>query len=58
MKRSQAYYKFKQSIKLLKEVNNPLSSFLFYIGVKDTVVIKSKKIGLFKLDSNQRDICN
>lgn len=58
MKRSQAYYKFKQSIKLLKEVNNPLSSFLFYIGVKDTVVIKSKKIGLFKFDSNQRDICH
>ena len=58
MKRSQAYYKFKQSIKLLKEVNNPLSSFLFYIGVKDTIVIKSKKIGLFKFDSNQRDLCH
>ena len=58
MKRSQAYYEFKQAIKLLKELYNPISSFLYYIGVKDNVIVKSKKIGSFKFDSSQRDLCH
>lgn len=45
-------------MRLLKEVSNPVSSFLFYIGVKDNIIVKTKKIGSFKFNSSQRDICH
>ena len=58
MKKSYVFYKLKQSLRLLKEVKNPLSSFLFYVGLKGSVTVKSKKVGSFDFDSTQRDLCH
>lgn len=58
MKRSYIFYKFKQSARLLKEVKNPISSFLFYIGIKKNCTVKTKKIGSYTFNSTQHDICH
>ena len=58
MRKNFNYYKLKQSLMLLKELENPISSFMYYIGIKDTVTVKTKKIGSYDFDSSNRDLCH
>lgn len=58
MNMENCYYRFKLSVQLLKELKNPISTLLYFIGLKKTVTVKSKKLGPFEFNSNQKSICN
>lgn len=56
MKRNQFIYKVKMAFRFIKEVKNPVSSFMYYFGLKNEVTVKTKRIGHISLNSNQKHL--
>lgn len=58
MKFSYLLLRTKQALKIFAEVKNPISSFLFYMGFKDSITVKTRKLGPFTFNSTQKKLYN
>lgn len=56
MNKSSQFYKIKLASLLLKEIKNPISAMLYYIGKKNEVTVKTKKIGDITFKENQKSL--
>lgn len=56
MNKSPTYYKLKMTRRLLKEIKNPISAFLYYFGKKKEVTVKTKRMGEISFKENQRGL--
>lgn len=56
MKKGPMFYKVKMATRLLKEIKNPVSAFLYYMGKKDHVTVKTKRIGNLHFKENQKSL--
>lgn len=50
--------KMKQALTIFKEVKNPVSSYLFYMGKSNEINVKTKKIGSFTFNKDQKKLFN
>lgn len=56
MNKSSQFYKIKLASLLLKEIKNPISAMLYYIGKKNEVTVKTRKIGEITFKENQKSL--
>lgn len=54
--KSPIFYKIKMATRLFKEIKNPISSILYYIGKKNEVTVKTRKIGEITFKENQKSL--